>query len=229
MLRVAVNHMGDFDIRLLENYVSNGARLPSPDQYVGQISVKDHHVTLVQEPRDSIDYREEGYAFSSGKTYADKNICVILESPHRLEYDAANQPIALVMGKTGCLFFDRFPKLLSESKMPMKDGTYNVMLMNAVQYQTSCGLNPIDRSIRDRNWLDIYEKHGGEMDLKKRIFSLKPRHTINLCTGGRNPNGLRHKVSESLDRFGLKKGSHYTEGNHPASWEFYQGNTRVIR
>jgi hypothetical protein len=226
---MAVNYMGDFDIRLLENYHQSGARLPSPDQYVGQISVKDHRVTLVQEPRDSIDYLEDDFTFLSGKTYVEKNVAVILESPHRLEYDAANHPIALVMGKTGCLFFDLFAKLLSESRMPMKDGTYNVMLMNAVQYQTSCGLNPMDRSIRDQNWLDIYQKHGGEMDLKKRIFSLKPRYTINLCTGGKNPNGLRHAVSESLDRFGLVKGSHYTEGNHPASWDFRQGQTRMIR
>ncbi|MFP4177835.1 MAG: hypothetical protein ACLFTZ_03640 [Acholeplasmataceae bacterium] len=225
---MAVNYMGDFDIGLLENYDPNGSRLPSPDQYVGKLSVKDHYATLSQEPRDSLDYSEDGFSFLSGRKYAERNICVILESPHRLEYDALNRPIALVMGKTGCLFFSMFAELLSESRMPMKDGTYNVILTNAVQYQASCGLNPIDRSLRDRNWLEIYERYGGEMDLKKRIFAVKPRYTINLCTGGKNPNGLRHRVSESLDRFGLIKGSHYTEGNHPASWDFQSRNVRVI-
>ena len=99
--------------------------------------------------------------------------------------------------------------------MKLKDGVYNVICGNAVQYQTSCGLNPIDRDLRDHNWKEIYLERGGEQDLKQRIFTIKPRYTINLCTGGRNPNGLRSLVSQSLDRFKLIIGKHYTEGNHP--------------
>ena len=107
----------------------------------------------------------------------------------------------------------------------MRDGAYNVILTNAIQYQTSCGLNPIDRKLRDKNWLDIYDNYGGEEDFRKRIYTIKPRYTFNLCTGGRNPEGLRAKVTISLIKFKLKKGKHFTEGNHPASWDL-RGDTR---
>ncbi len=109
--------------------------------------------------------------------------------------------------------------------MKLRDGEYNVILSNAIQYQTSCGLNPIDRKLRDKNWIDIYENHGGEIDFKKRVYSLKPRYTINLCTGGRNPQGLRSRIGKSLEQFKLIKNKHFTEGNHPASWNIH-GDTR---
>ena len=57
---------------------------------------------------------------------------------------------------------------------------------------------------------------------------IKPRITLNLCTGGRNPEGLRAKVSNSLIKFGLKKNKHFAEGNHPASWNLH-GDTKHAR
>jgi hypothetical protein len=217
---MAINYMEDFDIRILEQYVSNGAILPSPDQYVGNIIVQERNLHFSANPRDNINYHSDGFTFMSQKSYEEKHIIVILESPHRFEYNASNEPLGLAMGKTGYLFFDMFESALSKSHMYIKDGRYNVILMNAIQYQTSCGLNPINREVRDRNWLDIYEKYGGELNLKKRIYTIKPRYTINCCTGGKNPNGLRAIVSRSLEKFKLIKGKHFTEGNHPASWNF---------
>jgi hypothetical protein len=129
------------------------------------------------------------------------------------------------MGKTGDNLFRLFIYALNKSCLKMNEGIYNVILTNAIQYQTSCGLNPIDRKLRDKNWIDIYDNNGGEEDFKKRVFVIKPKVTFNLCTGGRSPLGLRTKVSNSLIQFGLKKNRHFVEGNHPASWDVH-GNTK---
>jgi hypothetical protein len=215
--------MEGFDMRTLEGYRAGGAVLPSSDQHVGRIIVDSHTLHLREEPRDNIVYNDDGYVYSSGNTYAPHTLLVILESPHRFEYDASGHPVALVMGKTGCLFFRLFEDALRSSVMRIKEGTYDVVLANAVQYQTSCGLSPMDRTLRDKNWFSIYDDHGGEENLRQRIFALKPWYTVNCATGGRNPSGIRARVSKSLDAFGLIKGKHYTEGTHPASWEYARG------
>ncbi|MBN2300692.1 MAG: hypothetical protein JXC31_05845 [Acholeplasmataceae bacterium] len=225
---MAVNYMKNFDMKKVRHYHEFGATYPIPDEYVGELSVNDKKLVFQVEPRDQIDYSENNYSFRSKKYYQVKNIFVILESPHRFEFDASGNPIALMMGKTGQLFFENFAYYLSQSQMKLINGTYNVICGNAVQYQTSCGLNPINRIIRDQNWREIYLEHGGELDLKQRIFSIKPKYTINLCTGGKNPEGLRCIVSHSLDTFGLKKGKHYTEGNHPSSWYMKNNNSNLI-
>lgn len=222
---MSANFMGDFDFSKISNYAVGGAVKPSPDQYVGELLVNAGKYTFNFYERDTIDYSETDYKFLSNNTYHEKNILVVLESPHRFEYDEYNNPIGLAMGKTGDNLFELFTFALNKSCLRINDGEYNVILTNAIQYQTSCGLNPIDRKLRDKNWLDIYDNYGGEEDFKKRIFMIKPRITLNLCTGGRNIEGLRTKVSNSLMKFGLKKNRHFAEGNHPASWNFH-GDTK---
>lgn len=225
---MAVNYMHNFDITKLKNYRTTGALVPIPDEYVGELSVLRSKMELQIEPRDQIDYDNHQYTFRSKKTYQEKNIFVILESPHRFEYDASGQPIALMMGKTGQLFFENFSTYLKQSDMRINEGVYNVICGNAVQYQTSCGLNPIDRDLRNSNWKEIYVEYGGKQDLKDRIYSIKPKYTINLCTGGKNPEGLRSLINQSLDEFGLIKGKHYTEGNHPSSWYTQRNGFKMI-
>ncbi len=225
---MSVNFMKDFDFSKLDNYSFGGAVKPSPDQYVGEFLVHLGEYTFNFYERDTVDYSETDYKFLSNNTYHKKNILVVLESPHRFEYDEDNNPVGLAMGKTGNNLFKLLTFALNKSCLKISDGEYNVILTNAVQYQTSCGLNPIDRKLRDKNFIDIYDNHGGEEDFRKRIFLIKPRITINLCTGGRNLEGLRTKVSNSLIEFGLKKNKHFLEGNHPASWEFH-GDTKNAR
>lgn len=222
---MSANYMGDFVFSELDGYKSVGATMPSPDQYIGTLRVHGKKIDFEVSKRDTIDYQSMTYRFESKNKYLTNNILVILESPHRFEYDSNGTPVGLAMGKTGDNFFSLFTQALGKSKMLIKDGEYNVILSNAVQYQTSCGLNPINRKLRDQNWLDIYKNHGGEEDFRKRIYSIKPRYTFNLCTGGRNPEGLRTIVNKSLEKFKLIKGKHYTYGNHPASWNLH-GDTR---
>ena len=217
--------MGNFNFSKLTNYVIGGALKPAPDQYIGELIVRDNQIEFHFRKRDSIEYNNMNYQFISGNKYLEKNILIILESPHRFEFDINGNPVGLAMGKTGENLFSLFTHALKKSNMLIENGSYNVILTNAIQYQTSCGLNPIDRKIRDSNFLDIYNNYGGEEDFRKRIYTIKPKYSFNLCTGGRNPEGLRAIVSKSLDKFKLIKHKHYTEGNHPASWLLH-GDTR---
>lgn len=113
----------EIDVRKLNDYHYNGAIKPSPDQYVGNLIVENQRIKFNQGPRDNLDYKDMDFSYLSGKRYKNNNILVILESPHRFEYDASNNPIALVMGKTGCLFFDQFTKHLANSVMKIRPGT----------------------------------------------------------------------------------------------------------
>ncbi len=216
---MSVNFMGDFAFNKLANYVRGGAILPSPDQHVGILRIMDDKREFKVMMRDSIDYVVGGYSLLSKKTSLGKSILVVLESPHRYEYDFQGRPIGLAMGATGNNFFRHFIHALSFSRMRIENGDYDVMLSNAVQYQTSCGLNPLDRVIRDNNWIDIFENHGGKLDFKERIMCLNPKYIINLSTGGRNPQGLRQRVSDALTGFGFVRGVNFAEGNHPAAWD----------
>lgn len=220
---MSINYMDDFDFSKLSNFRPNGSTLPSPDQYVGELEVTKEDIKFIFHERDSLEYEKDSFSYISNCTYREYNVLVILESPHRFEYGNNGIPLGLAMGKTGENFFSLFASTLKKSQMKLVERKYNVILSNAVQYQTSCGLNPIDRELRDKNWKDIYFNYGGEEDLRKRIFAIKPRYTINLCTGGRNPEGLRQIVNRSLISFGLKQGKHFTDGNHPAAW-VYNGN-----
>lgn len=209
------------DMKSLKHYQAHGAILALPDQFVGILEVKDKIMHLEIEPRDNVIYKEDSYTYESQNETSTKNVLVILESPHRLEFDASLKPVAMMMGKTGCLFFEQFCSHLSNSIMPIKEGIYHLIVCNAVQDQTSCGLNPINREIRDLNWLEIYIEKGGEAEFMRRISLIKPKYTLNLCTGGKNPNGLRMKVNHTLLNLGLIKNKHFTEGNHPSSWMNY--------
>ncbi|MBN2696089.1 MAG: hypothetical protein JXR38_00950 [Bacilli bacterium] len=216
---MSANFMGDFAFNRLANYVKGGAILPAPDQHVGLLRINNEQRSFKPMPRDTIDYYVGGYSLLSKRSDLGKNILVVLESPHRYEYDFHGRPIGLAMGATGNNFFRHFTYALSKSRMKIADGDYDVILANAVQYQASCGLNPLDRVIRDNNWIDVFENNGGKLDFKQRIMCLNPKYIINLCTGGRNTEGLRQRVSDALDQFGYVKGITFAEGNHPASWD----------
>lgn len=222
---MGVNFLSGFDFSTIPGYRQGGAVLPAPDQYVGELQIREESIVFEQHLRENVDYYPDKIQYHTLGSDPLNHIVVILESPHRFEYDSHKQPIGLIKGVSGDNFFALFAQTLQRSSLAIKPRKYHVILMNAVQYQTSCGTQPLDKQLRDMNWLDVYENHGGEDDFQKRLFSIKPRYTINLCTGGNNPIGLRSRVNESLDRFGLIKGKHYTEGNHPASWNV-SGDTR---
>jgi len=131
------------------------------------------------------------------------------------------------MGSTGTLFFKNFVKAINKSNnINLKSGTYDIVLINSIQYQCSLGenldKNDDNQKQRDINWILCFI-HEDSCDIERRLKALSPFATINLCTKGKG-SGLSN-LRQLLER---KIGSmiNYTSGNHPSSWR-NQRNTVI--
>ena len=147
-------------------------------------------------------------------------IAVILESPHKDEFSGCIT--APAMGRTGDYFFKYFNQLFPKSRLYRKINpkqTYDLVFVNAVQYQTSCGASlwkcPTNLKQRNKNWKKIFQDCGGAYDLLKRLKALHPCLVLNLCTGGKAAYGLRSRVKNRVQK---KYPDCYTCGTHPSSW-----------
>lgn len=110
-----------------------------------------------------------------------KNIVMILESPHINEYKYANENfIAPAIGKTGELLKKWFYKCIKKHLSPNKK--YNVILMNAIQYQCSLGEDTI--IYRDKLWCNLWFNYNKKDDFIKRLKHYNPDIIINACTIG---------------------------------------------
>lgn len=115
-----------------------------------------------------------------------KDIVLVLESPHRSEYNKGNgSAIKSANGKTG----DKIEKQLSPKINDMLinnqiliDQAYNVYAVNAIQYQCSCGLKPIQTELRNSIFRMLWPSL--KEDFINRIKQLNPVLIINMCTGG---------------------------------------------
>ncbi|NLZ37257.1 MAG: hypothetical protein GX897_07255 [Clostridiales bacterium] len=230
-----VNYLGNFDFeklitqhqnikRKLKRLKKNGNYSDKccPDQLVGKMVDGD----FIEVCRQNIDYQT-----MSGKNYVNNKlsspIAIVLESPHRDEFDANGYPIGPAMGSTGTLFFKNFVKAINKSNnINLKSGTYDIVLINSIQYQCSLGenldKNDDNQKQRDINWILCFI-HEDSCDIERRLKALSPFATINLCTKGKG-SGLSN-LRQLLER---KIGSmiNYTSGNHPSSWR-NQRNTVI--
>lgn len=110
-----------------------------------------------------------------------KNIVMILESPHINEYKYANENfIAPAIGKTGD-FLQRYFYACIKSCLS-HDEKYNVILMNAIQYQCSLGEDTI--IYRDKLWCDLWFNYNKKDDFINRLKHYNPDIIINACTIG---------------------------------------------
>jgi len=110
-----------------------------------------------------------------------KIIVIVLESPHVQEYEVDKYSIAPApaLGLTGQNLNDYFIDLI---RGEIDEGNYHVILMNAVQYQCSLGVNT--KRFRDRIFLSMWSEKTIRDDFTKRLKKYKPDIIINLCTKG---------------------------------------------
>ncbi|NOQ65187.1 MAG: hypothetical protein GQ582_11810 [Methyloprofundus sp.] len=117
------------------------------------------------------------------------NILIILESPHKSEYNKQFVPKYPASGSTGQQFLRYFishvlPLLKSEGLRLEENNTYNICFVNPVPYQTS--LYEIHRkeelpsSLRNKVWKALYPKCRD--DFKQRIKEYAPSIILNACT-----------------------------------------------
>lgn len=194
---------------------------PCPDAYFANlVEGKLLPLNNDKKTRDFIDYNIRNQCTTKNKVKLNNVIAIILESPHIYEFENNTTPKGPACGTTGRLFFDKFLNLLDASNLrEFLSGEYNLVFVNSVQYQTSCGLKLSDNKNkikRDENWEKVFIDNGGEADLKNRLDALKPVCIMNLCTKGLK--NLQLEVDRSILRYyhdGI-----YTYGSHPSTWNF---------
>jgi len=153
-----------------------------------------------------------------------QNLIILLESPHKKEYDSYGNPLRPANGRTGFNINNKLSNIISNLNINFnKRDIYTVWIMNAIQYQTSAynqlhNVNKYNknwRKLRNNVFKTMWDSFSLKKDLIKRINSL-PGTTyliLNCVTGGKATYGLRSLVSKFL-----KNNFVILEQNHPSTW-----------
>lgn len=154
------------------------------------------------------------------------NIILILESPHIFEYDFTTQnPYGPAQGVTGCNIFYYLEEVINQSPHLNlnKELCYRIVLINAIQFQTSEGIKPLDKSIRDNNFNTLWKNSFIVNDFIQRVqYFGKSAIVCNLCTKGKCKPTLHDLVSTALSKNGIT----FFNGYHPSCW--YVSKFRTI-
>ncbi|WP_274025983.1 hypothetical protein [Vibrio parahaemolyticus] len=171
------------------------------DRIVGKISNEGFH----------------GQAFSYQKYQHSTlpKIIFILESPHVHEYADYPLPARKV---TGSMIRSLFPQFILDNI----ECEYEVLLVNAIQYQCSLGVDTA--AFRDDVFRSAWDDFG-KSDFEKRLkYYFKDGDLIvNACTKGARKPYLREQVENSIFN-ALNKSSDY-KISHPSSWGRKKGPT----
>ena len=122
-----------------------------------------------------------------------KAIVVLLESPHVDEFQVVQQTYltAPAWGSTGNRFNTQFIKVLNRhialinSQFPLRaKEDFDVYIINAIQYQCSLGIRPINKTRRDYVFSQLWNQFPDsfEQDLIDRLNFVNPDLIINACT-----------------------------------------------
>ena len=117
-------------------------------------------------------------------------IVIILESPHKDEYSKTIPAPAPAMGETGRNIKEYLLEILDKKIGNPKDNEkkYDVILMNAIQYQTSLGIDT--EYFRDRVWLTLWNKEDLRKEFIKRLEGYNADIVFNFCTNGSHKKDL---------------------------------------
>lgn len=130
-------------------------------------------------------------------------IALLVESPHKDEFDEIFNPLCPLNGLSGRRFANNIVGFLEKwfNNSFINDGKYyfEVKIINPIQYQTSLyhflngkiaynrfgnfSYTSIDHSLRDDVWRFLYQKCGLEADFIRRVQVYSPDYIINCCTG----------------------------------------------
>ena len=142
-----------------------------------------------------------------------------MESPHIDEFNNG-VPIGPALGITGNNIASYLKIVITNSPSffsSLNNIQYSLILVNAVQYQASQGIKPLDRNLTDKNWIYFWNNNF-QKDLIDRINAIIQKSNdykiINLCTLGNA--GLHFFVNTELRVNGIS----FYEGYHPCNWTF---------
>lgn len=161
-----------------------------------------------------------------------ENLVLLLESPHKDEYDVYGNPLRPANGRTGTNINNLFAKQINNNNLIINtlqnNIAYRVWIVNAIQYQTS-GFNQLQalgkiynqswRIVRNNVFKTLWKKEtifNLQADLVHRLNQIAPSIIINCITGGKNKNGLRMLVEDGLRNNNLISSALYY---HPSYWK----------
>ena len=170
-----------------------------PDQYVCKIEIANRNIEIPSFEywdRKNIDYYNSD---------TNNKIILIMESPHKDEF-TQNIPNGPAFGKTGKNIASYFESVLNKEffnvNISLSNGTYDLYLINAIQFQCSLGL-PTEY-FRDLIFTGLWF-NGGEENFKNRLEKIKLNNNdivINSCTNGEQ---IFSKIFGKGCRFDIKK------------------------
>lgn len=172
-------------------------------------------------------------------------IILVMESPHVDEFTEINENSEISFkaegpanGATGrkireylSSVLNQIPNLEAGEIGENRWDNYGLILMNAIQYQCSLG---VDTSVFRSDVFRDFWKAGGEEDFKTRLKVLvrDGDYVINACTEGKEGKGekLRELVAAAIDEIvGVEKGvdAQIFRVNHPSSWNKKESSREI--
>lgn len=154
------------------------------------------------------------------KTFIIKKLALILESPHKDEFDQYNNPLRPANGKTGHKINNKICSRSSITSLLNTTFAYEVYLINPIQYQTSCYCvlgSSYSRANTNEVFRKMFSKKG--FNLRKNFISrlkkYNPNIIINCCTSS---GGLKKTVEVAIKEAVNINNSNYTFDYHPSVW-----------
>lgn len=149
-----------------------------------------------------------------------KRIVVIIESPHKDEYDDNFNPKGPAQGKTGDMIeknIDQILELFKGEDENVENSKYILIISNPVQFQASLGSfydNGLHKSIRNNIWSELYKIY--KDDFVKRLEEYEPNYILNATTFGRKYRiNKAIRIVKSSENSKIQK---VKESYHPAAW-----------
>ena len=153
----------------------------------------------------------------AGTIEAVHKIALILESPHKDEYDKQFHPIRPANGKTGAKISSNLANRGALIGNLKNNIAYEVFIMNPVQFQASCyfGIgNLYNRNHTDKVFRALFNKNKGNQrsDFINRLNAYNPDVVFCCCT-----SNLKNVVENAVKNSFVASKPYYKD-HHPSVW-----------
>lgn len=185
-----------------------------PDQCIGTIKISNNTTQSPEENSSKDDFKSRTNLDKFERTNSPL-IIMVLESPHTSEFSGVTpKPVAgNGNGHAGKAIRELFSEVFDIHNF-LRDGEYNLIILNAVQYQ--CSLGEDTKKYRDKVFIECWNKFARN-DFKKRLLNTYESGDIiiNACTAGKTKPKLREIVKSTITKL---IGPSLFEVEHPSNW-----------
>ena len=222
------------DVYVKDMFDRNKA-VPDVERY--HICKSGHDLSLISYCSNAVHPQNRYNDHLCRQKFQSDTVVLLLESPHKDEYDNCGRPIAPAQGSTGRNIDSHLEcvlrRILHNNMRQIRSGcNTRVILCNPVQFQTS--LHMIldvewQKPWRDKVWLSLWNEPIIQQCFRARMALYNPKFVINACTGNRTRpnqrkvNSLKRKITAFLKCIGI---DNVYETGHPVSWHS-QNNIKI--